>query len=43
MDDLGDPMWQRASNHLLYAERILRDLGDNVSPHPLPPMPSKGR
>ena len=28
MDDLGDPMWQRAKNHLRYAEQIIQELGD---------------
>jgi len=40
MDDLGDPMWQRAKNHLIYAEKILRELGEEVESYPIPPMPS---
>jgi integrase len=41
MDDLGDPMWQRAKDHLLYAEQVLRDLEVVVELYPVPPMPSE--
>lgn len=40
MDDLGDPMWERAKGHLIYAEKILRELGEEVESYPIPPMPS---
>jgi integrase len=43
MADLGDPMWQRAVDHLRYAEDILHDLGDDVEPFPIPPIPSERR
>ena len=43
MDDLGDPMWQRAKNHLRYAELVLQELGEEVEPFPVPPMPSEQR
>jgi len=43
MDDLGDPMWQRAKNHLRYAEHIIQELGDEISPYSVPPMPSEQR
>ena len=43
MDDLGDPMWERATKHLRYAEKILGELGDVVEPYPFPPKPSEQR
>ncbi|MEN8131697.1 MAG: hypothetical protein ABFS45_16215, partial [Pseudomonadota bacterium] len=43
MDDLGDPMWQRAKEHLRYAEQILGDLNDPVEAYPIPPKPSERR
>ncbi len=43
MDDLGDPMWQRAKDHLRYAEQILQELGDEVNPYPVPLKPSEQR
>ncbi len=41
MNDLGDPMWQRAKDHLRYAEHILGDLNDPVEAYPIPPKPSE--
>jgi integrase len=43
MDDLGDPMWERAKNHLRYAEEILQELGEEVEAYPVLPMPSERR
>ncbi len=43
MDDIGDPMWQRAVDHLDYAEQVLADLGTPVNAYPRPPKPSERR
>lgn len=43
MDDLGDPMWQRAKDHLRYAEQILGELNEEVEPYPIPLKPSERR
>ncbi|KHT63849.1 hypothetical protein RJ45_09595 [Photobacterium gaetbulicola] len=43
MDDIGDPMWQRAIDHLDYAEQVLAGLGASVDAYARPPKPSERR
>jgi hypothetical protein len=43
LDDCGDPMWQGAFDSLRYAEQVLKDLGKEVEPYPVPPKPSQRR
>ena len=43
LDDLGDPMWERATSHLRYAEKILNELGDHLEAYPFPSKPSELR
>lgn len=37
--DIGAPSWQRCVTHLRKAEKILSDLGETITPYPVPPSP----
>jgi len=43
IDDCGDPMWQGAVDSLRYAENVLKDLGNDLDPYLVPPIPSERR
>jgi integrase len=43
IDDCGDPMWQGAVDSLRYAESILKLLGFDADPYPIPAKPSARR